>query len=257
MLAQARKYYVDRDSRPFLFMVVFGVLGEGLEVSQSRHHVDCVPKDLELHFLSRSRHADYIDGFFQGDLGVVLRSSNPTLFDACRDADTCVVINGQIKDDATLDYMRNVIGIVQSLIEQGAVGVLDMTTFTLRSPREWTERFFEKEVDARNHVVIILSDEENGSWLHTRGMLAFGRPDLSMRGVERNRLDTCREAFGQMIFYSGEGALFDGEYCLHSHDGGTYRIRSQFVDDFDNDDFNNAYCEVTLLEERAEYSVGR
>ena len=43
-----------------------------------------------------------------------------------------------------------------------------------------------------------------------------------------------------MIFYSGQGVFFDGTYTLHTGSGNTYEVKSEFVDDFDNEDFNNA-----------------
>lgn len=64
--------------------------------------------------------------------------------------------------------MRNVIGIIQALMEEGAAGVLDFPTFRLFSPEAWKEKFFEKEVNAQNHVVILYSEEQDGYWLHTR-----------------------------------------------------------------------------------------
>ena len=50
-----------------------------------------------------------------------------------------------------------------------------------------------------------------------------------------------------MIFYSGEGVFFDGEFNIHPQDGKTYKIRSEFIEDFDNDDYNNAYCDVEII----------
>ena len=59
--------------------------------------------------------------------------------------------------------MRNVIGILQALLEQGGVGVLDLMTFTLYSPEDFKERFFEKEVNAQNHAFILASKERRGT----------------------------------------------------------------------------------------------
>ena len=35
-----REYYKDVDYKPFLFYVIFGVRGDQLQVSASKHHVD-------------------------------------------------------------------------------------------------------------------------------------------------------------------------------------------------------------------------
>ena len=243
---QERKNYVEVNYKPYLFFVVFGVTGDDLEVSASRHHVDSLPGNLDIRSLNRAEHASYIDGFFAGDLGMVLGDENPELLSKCRAADTCVIINGQIEDDRNLDYMRNIIGIVKAFTDKGAVGVLDLLTFSLYSPEDWENRFFEKEINAQNHVLILVSGDEDGCWLHTRGMLEFGRPDLSIHGVAEEEIADCKAILDQMIFYSGEGVFFNGIYNLHAHNGKTYSVTSRFVEDFENDDFNNAYCNVEI-----------
>ncbi|MBR4163795.1 MAG: hypothetical protein IKR11_09760 [Solobacterium sp.] len=246
---QKREYFTDIHYKPFLFFVVFGVTGEELEISAGRHHVDRFPAKLELRSFNRAVHADYIDGFFAGHLGNVLKDSDPELFDACRLTENCVIISGQIEEDQNLDYMRNVIGIIQAFTEKGVTGILDLMTFSLFSPVEWKERFFEKEINAQNHTVILVSEEENGYWLHTRGMTEFGRPDFSIHDVKENEIIEYKEILDQMIFYGGQGVFFNGDYTLHTYSGKTCRINSVFVNDFENDDFNNAYCNVSVKEE--------
>ena len=241
---QPREHYKDIGYKPFLFYVIFGVTGDDMHPSQSRHHVDCLPEGLELHALSRPGHSDYMDGFFSGDLGIVLKESSMDLYKKCLAAENCIIIKGHIEEDSNLDYMRNVIGIIQALMDEGAVGVLDFQTFSLYSPEIWKDLFFEKEVNAQNHVVILYSEETDGYWLHTRGMAEFGRPDCSMSGVPYDQVEECQQIINQMIYYSGEGVFFSGEFRLHTFSGNTYKVTSHFVDDFDNNDFNNAYCEV-------------
>ena len=245
---QEREYYTDKGYRPFLFFAVFGVTEDDIHPSKSSHHVDCLPERLKIHALHRPDHSDYLDGFFSGDLGKVLKEDFPDLFEECRSAEDCIIIKGRIEEDSNLDYMRNVIGIIQSLMEEGAIGVLDVPVFTLYSPQIWKERFFEKEINAQNHVMILYSEEADGYWLHTRGMTEFGRPDCSIRAVSRDQFDESKEILDQMIFYSGQGVFFDGEFRLHTHSGNACAVTSRFVDDFDNDDFNNAYCEIEIKE---------
>ena len=78
---KTREYFKDIGYKPFLFYVVFGVKGEKLQVSKSRHHVDVFPDDLEIHSLCRTNHADYINGFFEGTLGKILKEANRELYE--------------------------------------------------------------------------------------------------------------------------------------------------------------------------------
>ncbi len=219
MESQVREKYTDIGYKPILVYVVFGVTENEMQVSQEKHHVDGFPEDLQAMPLNRAEHGDYIDGFLGGDLGRILEEDDPELYARCKAAENCVIIRGEVKEDATFDYMRNVIGIMQAFIDQGAVGVLDLLTLSLYAPEKWTERFFEKEVNAQNHVMILCSEEEDGFWMHTRGMAEFGRPDCSVHHVRKEDLDEYKKLVDQIIYYGGGGEFFDGGFRLHTARG--------------------------------------
>ena len=246
-----RKYFQDIGYKPFLFFVIFGVSGEELEVSRERHKVDELPEGLDLRTFTRERNGDWIDGWFTGAFEAVLKAADPGLFDRCRRAEKCTVLQGYVQKDSTLDYMKNAIGILQAFAEQGALGILDPQTITLYAPEQWTEKFFGREVNAQNHVQILYSEEADGYWLHTRGMAEFGRPDIGMYGVPEEKLHDYGRLMGQMIYYGGQGVFFDKDTRLHTSDGRAYVIHPAFVNDFENEDYNNAYYKVTVTEEES------
>ena len=245
-----REYYEDIGYKPFLFYVIFGVSADQLQVSREKHKVDEFPEGLDIASLSRPEHSDYIDGIMGGEIGKILKNEDSALYEKCLKTDKCVIIKGSIVKDDTLDYMRNVIGIIQAFIDKGAAGVLDLMTFTLYSTSEWNKRFFEQdEVNAQNHVLIMFSKEDNGYWIHTRGMAEFGRPDYGISNVPENKLEDYKQVIDQMVFYGGQGIVFKGTAKLHTFNGKTFRVKPEFVNDFENDDYNNAYYNVTVLEE--------
>ncbi len=244
-----REYYQDIGYRPFLFYVIFGVSGEDLIVSRTKHKVDELPEGLDLRTLTRKENGDYIDGFFSGAMGKVLREEDEDLFLRCKKAEKCVIFQGTVMNDSTFDYMRNVIGIVQAYINQGAVGILDPQRIIIYSPEKWTERFFDREVNAQNHVVILYSRDGEGYWLHTRGMAEFGRPDIGIYDVPEERMEDYMKIIQQMIYYGGHGVFFDKDTRLHTADGKSFVIHPEFVSDFENEDYNNAYYKVTVLED--------
>lgn len=244
-----RKYYKDIGYKPFLFFMVFGVNGGQLEVSRSKHKVDGFPEGLDIVSLNRTEHSEYLDGLLGGDIGKVLKEADSELYETCVKSEDVAVIRGQIEDDSTLDYMINVIGIIEAFIDKGAVGVLDLPTFTMYSPKKWTERFFDKEVNAQNHVLIMFSDDDDGCWIHTRGMCEFGRPDIGISNVPEDKIEDYKQVVDQMIFYGGQGLFFEDKVKLHTYNGKTFLVDPEFVDDFDNDDYNNAYYDVTVIEE--------
>lgn len=141
-----RQYYEDINYKPFLFYVIFGVSGDELEVSRTKHHVEEFPHGLDMQLLCRDKNSEYLDGFFEGAMGNVLKESNNELYNRCKQSNKCAIIRGQIDNDATFDYMRNVVGFIQAFIDQGACGILDLLTVSLISPVEWTERFLKKKL---------------------------------------------------------------------------------------------------------------
>ena len=48
------------------------------------------------------------------------------------------------------------------------------------------------------------------------------------------------------MIYGGQGVFFDRDTRLHTSDGKTFVIHPEFVNDFENDDYNNAYYNVTV-----------
>ena len=244
-----RDYYQDIGYRPFLFYIVFGVSGEELEVSREKHHVDELPRGLDIRTLTMMEHADYIGSFLSGPMGALLEETSGELLVRCREAQRCVILQGTVEDDGTLDYMRNVIGIIQAFIDGGAVGILDPQTLTLWAPDEWTYKLFGRDVDALRHVIVLSSKEGESFWLHTRGMAEFGRPDIGIYGVPEEKLRDYSQVIEQMIHYGGRGLFFEGDCRLHTAGGKAFVIRPEFISDFENDDYNNAYYSVTVLDE--------
>ena len=248
-MSNERQYYEDIGYKPFLFYVVFGVSGDELEVSRTKHNVDGLPEGLDIISLARPDHSDYIDGLIGGGIGEHLKKADSALYESCKACDKVVIMRGEIADDSTFDYMRNLIGICEAFIDKGAKGILDLQTFTLYSPKEWNDRFFGKDVNAQNHVLIMFSKEDDGYWIHTRGMAEFGRPDYGISKVPENKLEDYKQVIDQMVFYGGQGLVFKGSAKLHTFNGKTFRVSTEFVNDFDNDDYNNAYYNVTVIEE--------
>lgn len=244
-----REYYQDIGYRPFLFFVVFGVAGENLEVSKEKHKVDELPNGLTISTLFSEEHGEYIDGFFQGEMGTILKNTDQSLYESCKQSKKCVVLQGRVVKDSSLKYMRNVIGIIQAFFDKGAVGVLDLQTISLFSASAWKNNFFDNEINAQNHIIILCSEENGKYWLHTRGMAEFGRPDIGIKDVPEEKVHDYKQIIDQMIFYSGKGVFFERETRLHTANGKSFVIQPEFVNDFDNDDYNNAYILVRKVQE--------
>ena len=244
-----RPYYKDLNSRPFLFYVIFGVKNEELKVSRGRHHVDGFPDGLELVFCDREKNDAYMQSLLGDSLGKIFNREKHDLYESVKTTDQWAVIRGEVCEDADLDYIQNVIGLIQALIDNGAIGVLDLQTLSLYASEEWSNKFFEQEFNPYDHVTILASEmEEELMWLHTRGMRKFGRPDIGVRKVSASEMEEAVQLINQMIYYGSMGAFFDKEVKFHTQNGNTYVVNPRFVEDYDNPDFNNAYYDFEWRE---------
>lgn len=248
-MSYERPYYEDLNYHPLLFYVIFGVKDEQLNVSRERHHVDEFPEGLDIFFYKKPEHSEYMSSFLSGTLGELLEEDNPTLYNAVQSTDQWAIIRGEVSQDSDLNYMRNAIGFVQALVENGGIGVLDLQTFKLLTSDEWTNSIFSQEFNAYSHTVILSSMMEDGSfWLHTRGMRKFGRPDISMGLVKQDEIPDAAQVINQMIYYGALGVFFSKPTKLHTHTGHTYIVKAEFIEDFDDPDFNNAYYRISWPE---------
>lgn len=241
---------MENKYNPFLFYIVFGTDAEKLEVSRKKHHVDRVPEGLTLQVVQRNQNEAYMEEFLSGTIERLLQQQSPTLYEVCRSTTEWVIIKGEITENNHLAYLKNTIGIIQALIERGAIGVLDLLTIDLTSASVWTSLYFNQEIIPQKHVIVLNSDEENDCcWLHTRGMIKFGCPDFSIGQISKISVNEVAQAINKLISLSVEGQISSDSICLHTVIGKTFKVQLKFVPDFENFDFNNAYYKVTLKSE--------
>lgn len=234
-----------------MFYVIFGAKEEELEISRERHNLDEVPEGLNMNMFTREQHSEYMDNLIWGTLGKLLKEEQPELYEKIQKENVWAIVNGKIKQDDNLKYLRNTIGVVQAFIDAGAIAVLDMQTFSLYSALEFTEKIFSKDLDIYSHVKILISKMEDGNiWLHTRGLRKFGRPDISIENVPGSEENKVVRIANQMIYYSSLGGLFNKKVKLHLYKDKEEAviINPKFVGDYENVDFNNAYCKLLWKE---------
>lgn len=241
-----RPHFKQPGGRPFLFFVVYGKFGSLPEMSASRYRSAGVPAGLDLSHYQAEQHRDVLANFREGYLWNDLRARNPELAARIVESKECLILRGEIEDCETLNYLRDSVGLLTFLLDNGGITVYDPMTFRWWEPEEWRNRIFHPAGPVPRHHVVILTSEESDptlTWFHTRGMRKFGRPDLSIHRVrpEYNEaiIDLCNrfielQAFGGII---EEGqpirmkSLRRGMTCHHRGD-------------LDDPDFNNVHVEI-------------
>jgi hypothetical protein len=243
-----RQFYQGPGGQPFLFYVVFGAFSQMPALSRQEYQSNGVYPGLQLSHYDRGKHADVLDGFCQGYVWDELKRHKPGLAKAVRAASECLALRGELEDQGDLNYLRDSVGLITFLLDQGVV-VYDPQMFHWWEREEWKDRLFRPGgAVPRHHVVILTSEEpEDASltWFHTRGMRKFGRPDLSVHRVPPKYgdvvIDLCNrfiefQAFGGNIEEGQEirmKTLPKGMICRHAGD-------------LDDRDFNNIHVEIAF-----------
>lgn len=243
-----RPRFADGGGDPMLFYVLFGKIKPSSPLSRSKYRSGGAPPGLELLSYGPEKHADVIDGFREGYLWDDLVARSPKLAAVVSQCEHCMVLRGTPKDSTNLNYLRDSVGLITYLIDQGGCAVYDPLMFQWWSPAEWKERIFEPAAAVPgHHTVILISKEEDSSlkWFHTRGMLKFGRPDISVHNVpaalEKGVADLCNRLIEHMAF----GLVVpDGQKIkMASLPCGAVVKHGGHPDD---PDFNNVHIEVIL-----------
>jgi hypothetical protein len=240
-----RRHYAPGGGDPFLFYAVFGPVSESVSVSPGTYRCDGVPEGLEADAYSLAGQPEVINSLREGYVIEQLRRENPGLVKAIFAQDSCLVLKGRIADPPTLNYFRNVIGLVTHLLDHGGVAVFDPQMLKWWSAAEWrTEVFAPAEPLPRQHVVILVSPEDHGThWFHTRGLRKFGRPDLSIRRVRSAHQAAMTELCNRFIELQAFGGVIPEGQEIRMH-GVPAGMRCVHRGDENDPDFNNAHVEI-------------
>jgi len=193
----------------------------------------------------RVTHGRYLrDAFEEGYAWEQLVRDDPELSRDVTASPGMVAFAGDIADDTSLEYLRDVIGMTAAALDHGGIAVYDPFTFRWWRPSLWKATFFDPdEPQPQRHVMIYYSQESDGFWLHTRGLLTFGRPDLSVRGVQQEDFDSAAGLCNELIdFQAFGGRLSEGQGVRHPALG---KFVVRYAGDRDDPDFNNVHVELT------------
>ena len=156
------------------------------------------------------------------------------------------LLQGEVEDPETLDYLRDAIGVVTALLDAGGIAVLDAVALRWYTPEEWKEAIFEPAgPEPIEHVSLLASQEEDGFWLHSRGLRKFGRPDLSVRALaSEDALGTFAELFESLIATLAGGATIPDGHRIRIA-GTKIELTVNLVEEDEAGDFDNAHYELT------------
>lgn len=238
-----RPHFAPSSGRPFILYLVFGAFGTELSPSQSKHRVAGVPAGLRIDGFDA--HEPGLEPFFHDEPFASQLRENEELASALKASRACLRFIGELGDQPTLDYLRDVVGMVAAALDSGGVAVLDPQQLTWWTADEFRATFFEHGGPAVvDHVAFLASDEGDGKlWLHTRGMRKFGRPDVSVHGVTEHEREATVDLIQRLVQSMAQGAVVsEGQQIrMLSLPGGLTCHHEGHLED---PDFNNVRIEV-------------
>jgi hypothetical protein len=245
-----RPFFEPGGGDPFLFYAVFGPFSdEEWVLPRPTYRPNGAPAGVEVVRHGRAEQPDWFASFFAGHLGRLLDDQLGEEGRSVRAAPACITLVGSVADPPTLDYLRDVVGLVAFLLDRGGVAVLDAFALHWWTPEAWRRDLFTPgEPVPLRHVDILVSEDEPAEGrpavrVHTRGLRKFGRPDLSVRGVTEAQLSPVMDLFNRFIVLQALGGVLpegqpvrmeglpDGLSCRHA--GST-----------DDPDFNNVHVAI-------------
>jgi hypothetical protein len=240
-----RPLYTSGGGDAFLFYVIYGDVARHLSIPPDRYRVYAVPDRISVMRYGPAEKPEVVGSFRQGYAWEELRRENPDLAKAILAEEHCVIVRGWVSDPPSLDYFRNVIGLLTFLLDQGGAAIYDPQILTWWSPAEWQNRVFAPAAPVpRAHVVTLFSAEADGTrWFHTRGMRKFGRPDLSIHHVAAAQQEGIIDLCNRFIEFQAFGGVIDEgqEIRLHALPSGLRCFHRGHEDD---PDFNNVHVAI-------------
>lgn len=231
-----------------LLYFMFGDFPRKLEIPLTRYQSRGLPDGVQLY---RHRHDELRkwEGYpLGGALGDILRDANPSGVARAETAAEVLSVRGTVADPASLDYLRDTMGVLAGLMDLGGTTIVDPQILSLFGDGDWRSRYLIKDgAPPRSHVLILVNpDEEGGQWVHTRGMHKFGRPDLSVRQVPDVDVERAGALCQKLVDMQALGAWFEDEQTFEV-DGLPAPLTAHHAGDITDPRFNNSHIELVWV----------
>jgi hypothetical protein len=217
-----------------VLFVVFGPKPEPLRVTSLAHRV--VPMDLSLEL--EYQEPQVAAGLLDSPLGATLLQGWEGQEPSVLTADGCMVMRADVPDPKDLRYLRNCVGVVTAILEAGGRAAANLQSLGMFTPEQWRGVIFAPDKpQPRLHVNVFHGEEETGTvWLHTRGLRAFGRPDVSIRNVPQDAMPAASELCNRLIESQAFGRVIP--------DGPIEGMVAHTTGSLEDPDFDNVHIEL-------------
>jgi hypothetical protein len=243
--AWQRPHWQLSDEDILLQFYVFGKF-DAVRVPSEKYGSPGLPPGIEAvsHYHSTLRQWE---GYpLKGAMGRMFKADAPEAYQRAFDAPEVIVVRGSLKDSQATGYLRDTLGVLAGMLDIGGVAILDPQILSLLDADAWRSKYLIRDgAPIRNHLLILRDDDAtpDHSWVHTRGMRKFGRPDISIRNVPDRVLDRAGMLCERLVELEALGAHFtEGQSLdIEGVSGGAVVHLGGGLDD---SQFNNTYVEL-------------
>lgn len=181
----------------------------------------------------------------KGAMGRLYKDDAPAAWKLAFDAPEVIVVRGSLEDSPETGYLRDTLGVLAGMLDIGGTAILDPQTLSLLDADTWRRQYLIRDgAPIRNHLLIMRDDEStpDHSWVHTRGMRKFGRPDISIRQVPDRALDRAGLLCEKMAELQALGAHYTDGQSLDI-EGVTQGVTLKTGGGLNDRQFNNSFIE--------------
>ncbi len=228
-----------------VLLVVFGPKPEPLRVTSLAHRVMPMDLSLELEYQEPHVAAALLDSPSGATLLQGWGGEEPSVLTA----DGCMVMRAEVPDPRDLRYLRNCVGVATAILEAGGRAVANLQSLGMFTPEQWRGVIFAPDKpQPRLHVNVFHGEEARGApqgagseepgtvWRHSRGLRAFGRPDLSIRHVPQDAMAAASDLCNRLIETQAYGGVIP--------DGPIEGMMAHTTGSLEDPDFNNVHIEL-------------
>lgn len=234
MTTWPRPLYQEFHLKPYLFFAAF-LDQEAEEVN----YPGALPRGLDVRVIG----ADY---FREGHLWEQVCREQPELSQKIVQTPNALVVQGEIENSGTLDYLHLTMEFLIFLVEQGARAIYDPFALSWFDGPVFLERALTGQIfNPFDHVLILISPEDKEtSWLHTRGLRKFGRPELSVKGVTSDEFEMVKKMLDRFINFQALGGVIEEGRPIRMEGLPEGYRPGPVSGDLEDPDYNNLHIEI-------------
>lgn len=124
----------------------------------------------------------------------------------------CIELKADFADQSNLDYLRDTVGLIMFMLENGGCAVYDYLSNRWWDALTWRREIFSPPFSPRLYLKI--NEELNGDKINliTSGMVKFARPEIKIVDVTRDDVNNAKEIIYKLSDVLAAGAIIqDGQ----------------------------------------------